>query len=735
MVLLITNGRAIFRTRMLEAVPIHGMERESEDRVLRFQDRLDQQQWRIQMVSMLAFHHHLAETPEEADTSAFLATPWVQTTGHSSSPSTGQREPSSLHRLICRQFESPRSVNHSQPKPPSAAERDLVALLPPTEAAVLLIDNYFDRVHWFVLLFHQREFRNKFFYLYAPDPNDPQRSNTGPRSRVGDIAVLLAVMATSLKYTNDSQKDILTVNGVDAELLGNKILTALRLRLLDILSVGTIEVVQTLVLLGSYYLFHGEPELAWPLCGCALRIAQALNLHRRPSPRDPTGSVLKPSNAARKRCWWAVYEIETFCSMLYGFPLSISDTDCDVEPLDIYDESSASVIQENDPLQPTLLHYKCAMSTLSALVKSALVDLYGTRRNRNPQDNSILDKMSRLPILMKKVEALSTRLNNWHTKLPEKLRLGNLDASSAARQHPKNILGGETHSPIPFEEQVFQLQAFALKLAFENAKILIHRPLLSFKIITRSRSPRSASNRRVDPCASAIDTCRDSALQISLIGLCPIVRHAADTYAAVFMSLHLFTAAVTICIITSLDPLNPKSHECKLGIRRLMEMQTLLKDKSIVASQGLEITKQLMSLALTKEIDAIFGVSSFSPNSSSAKAPLNNAAQVSIPENNVTAQAEFSPVANPLIVSPQTEMSLQPSGTQEGISTEVDHFIFDPASFEFGENPCMTEALLDFGQETWITNKRTGWIYQRRLKRIALLVKIKDGSGGGECEG
>jgi hypothetical protein len=595
--------------------------------------------------------------------------------------------------LISRQFESPRNANRPQFKAQSVAESELAALLPPTEAAVLLIDNYFDRIHWFMLLFHQREFRDKFCCIYTPDLAEPKRSTTRPRARLGDIAVLLAVMVTSLKYTNDSQKDLLAVSGVDVEQLRNRILMALRLRLLDILSVGTIEVVQTLVLLGSYYLFHGEPELAWPLCGCALRIAQALNLHRKLPPRGPADSILKPSNAARKRCWWAVYDIETFCSMLYGFPLCISDADCDVEPLDLYDELSASGIQEHDPSQPNLLYYKCAMSTLSALVKSTLVDLYGTRRQRDPQDDSILDHASRLSSLVKKVEALSSRLNDWHANLPEKLRLGKLDSNTATGQDSKDI------SRLPFEDQLFQLQALTLKLGFENSKILIHRPLLSFKKITPPHPPHSDSNsnRRVDPFSLATETCRESALQISLIGLCPIVRHAADTYAAAFMSLHLFTAAVTICIINSLDPLNPKSHECKLGIRRLMEMQTLLKDKSIVASQGLEITKQLMSLALAKEIDAMFDVSCPPVNPSAGRPSTNSAAQVSVPESKST-QTEIAPSADPIIVPDHTTSSSKTPKTQGSISTEVDPCIFDPASFEFGENPSMTEALLDFGQ-------------------------------------
>jgi hypothetical protein len=609
--------------------------------------------------------------------------------------------------LISRQFQSPRNANISHPKPPSEAESDLVSLLPPTEAAALLIDNYFDRIHWFMLLFHQREFRDKFCYLYAPDLGDTRRLNSRPKGRLGDIAVILAVMATSLKYTNDSQKDKLAVSGVDADLQRDKILSVLRLRLLDILSVGTIEVVQTLVLLGSYYVFHGEPELAWPLCGCALRIAQALNLHRKLPQKGPVDLGLKPSIAARKRCWWAVYDIEIFCSMLYGFPLSITDTDCDVDPLDPFDESSASGIQVNDPLQPTLLHYKCAMSSLSALVKSALVDLYGTRRDQDPSNNSILDQASRLPNLVKKVETLSSRLKAWHERLPTKLRSVNLDASSAAKENPNIIPSEDGCSRMPFEEQLFQLQALALKLAFENAKILIHRPLLSLKIVTQPNSTHLPSERLVDPCASAINTCRESALQISLIGLYPIVRHAADTYAAAFMSLHLFTAAVTICIITSLEPLNPTSHECKLGIRRLMKIQTLLKDKSIVASQGLEITKKLMSLALSKEIEAMFGIDSSAASSSTTKPPTNGASLVSVPGDAAAAQPPPS-IVDPSVVPDHNVPSSQTLETPLS-SAEVDFSIFYPATFELGENPSMTEALLDFGQGKFL-NRRHDFI-------------------------
>ncbi|KAE8151545.1 fungal-specific transcription factor domain-containing protein [Aspergillus avenaceus] len=602
-----------------------------------------------------AFSRHLASSPQGTDTPAFVATPWTQWSNNS---------------------------------PPGNGK-----------AAGLLVNNHFDRIHWFMLLFHQQQSRDKVCDLYTPEPVGPQRS---PSSRLGDIAVLLAVLATSLKYTTDLQKSQMRCFNVDPDILNEKILTNLRLRLLDILALGTLEAVQTCVLLGSYYLFHGEPELAWPLCGCGLRIAQALNLHRKFPYHGTVETTLKPSISARKRCWWAVYEIETFCSMLYGFPLSLSDSDCDVDPLDVYDESSASAIQESLPPRTTLLHYKCAMSTLSSIVKSALVDLYSPTRGHGYKGQRIADQASRLTTLLGRVELLSSRLYKWTEDLPAKLKLGKLDAGSAMG-YENGFLDESApgSAQISFEEHLFRLQALTLKLAFENAKILIHRPLLSFKMISRPRSFKQDRSRgRVDPFTSAINTCRDAALQMSLIGKCPSIRQAADSYAAAFMSLHLFTAAVTISNITSLDPLSPSSHECKLGIRRLVEIQKVLKEKSIVASQGLEITKQLMSLAIRKEMSAIFGDTISESELPTRHTDLRDLSPRRTGQGNMSAltAAELPATANTPVEPADFEQSSQFMGNYGEISPDTNPSMLGLGDLEFRENTSLTQALIDFGQ-------------------------------------
>lgn len=102
--------------------------------------------------------------------------------------------------------------------------------------------------------------------------------------------------------------------GIDADAPRQQILIAPRLILLGILNLGSSGAVQLCVLLGSYHLHHGEPELAWSFCGRPLRLAQALDLYRLPT--AGTKGLSSQEIGVRKRCWWAVHEIETSCSMV-----------------------------------------------------------------------------------------------------------------------------------------------------------------------------------------------------------------------------------------------------------------------------------------------------------------------------------------------------------------------------------------------------------------------------------
>ncbi|RKL36575.1 hypothetical protein BFJ72_g8124 [Fusarium proliferatum] len=324
--------------------------------------------------------------------------------------------------------------------------------------------------------------------------------------------------------------------------------------------------------------------MAWPLSGSGLRIAQALGLHRKATPGDPNDQPLNQQIQDRKLAWWAVYEIDTFCSMLYGFPLGFSDTDCSVEPLDPYDQYSGSTKESRHTMRPSLLFYKCSMSRLSAIVKAALVDLYGTRHGDGKGKDSLKG-------IFDKVAVLNGRLQEWHGNLAPKLKFDSRDSLSDAQVTRNRERTGQE-----FENHLFRLQALSLKLAYENAKILIHRPLLSFRLASSTSADTATS--KTDPFRLAMQECREAALQISEVASTTYLLEASETYAVAVVSLHLLTAGVTLCISITLDPFASNSAEAIAGIRQLMQVQNLLKDRSIVAAQSLDITKRLMGLVL-----------------------------------------------------------------------------------------------------------------------------------------
>jgi hypothetical protein len=249
------------------------------------------------------------------------------------------------------------------------------------------------------------------------------------------------------------------------------------------------------------------------------------------------------------------------------------------------------------------------MLKLSKIIKATLNEVYKTRPS--PQSGSAHHR-SRVDELVSKIASLNAQLSDWHSGLPNALKLGNLGELVDEQSVP--------NSPaLTWKDQLLQLQALALKLAFENTRILIHRPLLSQKVTRISRtSDRSASGPAQNQLNLSIRTCREAALQISRVSKATIFCTASTTYALSFVSLHLLTAGVTLCIMASLDPLNKEAQEWKLGIRRLMEMLMILKSRTILADQGLQLLKKLFRLVVEKEVETMANVDSFTDGPSVA---------------------------------------------------------------------------------------------------------------------
>ena len=221
-----------------------------------------------------------------------------------------------------------------------------------------------------------------------------------------------------------------------------------------------------------------------------------------------------------------------------------------------------------------------------------------------------------------------------------------------------------------FENHIYRLQALALKLAYENARILVHRPLLAYKTIPPTNPELEDTHSARDPLNMSFQACRDAALSTSEIETTSIFSLAADTYAAAFVGIHTFTAGVMLCILTSLDPLAPQSYQSKTGLRRLLSMQAHLKlrSHSTLAAQGLEILERLTRLLMEKELREMLTSGNEVQTLSRAGTPRDE----------------------------QVTQDLDESGQDQILN--LAETLDEGTMFHYVEDPAMSQALYDFDQ-------------------------------------
>ncbi|PYI17359.1 hypothetical protein BO99DRAFT_194257 [Aspergillus violaceofuscus CBS 115571] len=621
-----------------------------------------------------AFRLHNTHAPPDRTTTAIPG-------GHvqQPSPSAPSTKEGPSHSQSKESLLSTRQYVHNGWSLPAT---ELVSLMPPFEAASLLVDTYFDRAHWFMLIFQQDDFRQRWPKLYPQHSGRP-----GDFTNTAFLSTFLVVIAIGIHYVGPHRQSLLARHGVDSS-LKDRILACVRAKLLDVMSLGSLEAAQTCVLLGTYYLYHGCPRLAWPVCGCGLRIAQALRLHRRLRPSDSPD--FRQQYETRKRCWWAIYEIETFSAVVYGYPHSIWNADCDVEPLD----PSAKLQAMQSPRTPselrarktTLLSYKCLMSELSVVTKEALGELYRTKTFPGEQGKPSRPRRD-LQDTLKAVAKYDSHLQQWQAKLPLELQWERI-SDQANYLTPEEIDCDIGATGPRFESHIYQLQAMALMLAYENAMILTHRPLLSYKLRSSTEpealpaSSDRADQPRPNPFVSSIEACRTAALRMASIHSSPVLKLVAETYAVTFVSIHTFTAGVTLGILCSMDPLNQQSSASKLALQNVMEIQETLKSRSVVAEQGLDILQRLTRLVMQRELDVLLGK-----------------AKRTTPQSNSPRRPSSQGLSDELqVLSGDVASQVPTSGGLVTLNRGASSALPGPDDIFYINDPAMTDALLDFDQ-------------------------------------
>jgi hypothetical protein len=182
------------------------------------------------------------------------------------------------------------SPSASSKRAPSSSY--LTHALPEEAVMIALLDTYFESVHWFSLVILESKFRPPF---------DAIRAGTATQSDKPFLLLLSTMLGLAAWYRsrvfqrNDDHPPEFWQDWSE-RLLANS-----ESQVIDLMDQNSIIAVQTLILLGSFYVYHGRPNLSFSLLGATVKSAQAGGLHR-----EPRGASA-PDLEERRRVWWTIY--------------------------------------------------------------------------------------------------------------------------------------------------------------------------------------------------------------------------------------------------------------------------------------------------------------------------------------------------------------------------------------------------------------------------------------------
>ncbi|KAH7084549.1 putative C6 transcription factor [Paraphoma chrysanthemicola] len=461
---------------------------------------------------------------------------------------------------------------------------------PEADTMRLLLEEYFDSVHWFSLVIYEPRFRLKFESITDGLAYPAQKSFL----LLVSVVLGLGAWYRSRRFSNNHEDWASSlVQGAGSQLT-------------ELMDQASIASVQACILLGSYYVYHGKPNLSFSLLGATIRTAQAIGLHRQPL-RGDSDSVEE-----RKRVWWTIYTWDRFASVTYGRPLGINDRDCNVaQPADTHESPFFGVNGARDD-STTICYssYQRELNKLYLTASSVIETIFGMRTMGHG------DHTAGHQYLAKVMDA-TDRLWAWRRRLPPHLLLD---------------LNSDCEANTLRSSKVHRLQALALQLTFDNLLIIFHRPSLAYQVeqlirnqpdhgqnstpspssvhhtttsvsplfTTSGQSPLSVSQ------ASSTEQWWEAALRTSKVTQLPqLAQLATDSHLVAFLAINLFNSAIVMAVLALSDPLSDRAQEVKRSITRIFRLQELLGKKTELSMQSNVVLKDVIHMLLQREADAM----------------------------------------------------------------------------------------------------------------------------------
>jgi hypothetical protein len=160
----------------------------------------------------------------------------------------------------------------------------------------VLLEEYFESVHWFSLVIYEPKFRVQFESITDGFAADSQK---------GFLLLLGTILGIAAWYRSKKNR---SSHGAeeDWESWKTTLLKNTEAQMFELMDQTSLAAVQTSILLGSYHVYHGRPNLSFALLGATIKTAQAIGLHREPS----RGGF--DDFEERKRVWWTIYTWDRF---------------------------------------------------------------------------------------------------------------------------------------------------------------------------------------------------------------------------------------------------------------------------------------------------------------------------------------------------------------------------------------------------------------------------------------
>ncbi|KAE8378968.1 fungal-specific transcription factor domain-containing protein [Aspergillus bertholletiae] len=412
-----------------------------------------------------------------------------------------------------------------------------------------LVTQFFDSVDWFMMVFHEGSFRQRYDKLIA------SVHVTGPDNNF--LWLVSLVLALGAHYS--SLPDSLTDHHQSLSVLSEQLLTQIEYRFLQIIGCPNVEAVQVCVLLGSFHLFNGRPTVGMGVLGSGIKIAQVIGLHRE----SMWHNLSDVAQESRRRSWWALEVFDKYAAVAFGRPCSIDDSDCNI--------GLVTDVGETSPRQSPLLTYH--------QWKFRLYRLMGPFLGRRLQTKG-LDT----------VKVIHERLATWERELPNSLRL---------ETYKNDDTSG--HPPL------IQLAALALQLTYDNLRIILHR-----SVAFGDMGQEARINGRLVGTESSVFSRQqllDAALRTSeLYQYSHLLQASRRTHAVMHIGICLFTSGVVLCALSLMEPLSTTSQKAKAGIMQIIRLQKeRVSNQHVLSLQSVKILEDLVNVVMQAEQRIILG--------------------------------------------------------------------------------------------------------------------------------